>query len=83
MENVYAEKYVKDKDIEQLTDGELKALGKKYAKNLIRWGTSPNYESWEFESEELPFLIDDGFEAGLLRKRKSHVETIEQVVYDE
>ena len=83
MENVYAEKYVKDKDIEQLTDGELRELGRKYAKMLISWGTSPNYEPWEFESEELPFLIDDGVESGLLRRRKSHVETYEQVVYDE
>ena len=83
MENVYADKYVNDKDIEQLTDEQLRALGKKYAKMLISWGTSPNYESWEFESEELPFLIDDGVEVGLLRKRKSHVELVEHVVYDE
>ena len=83
MENIYAEKYLKDKEIEQLTDIELLKLGKKYANLLIDWGTSPNYGPWEFESEELPFLIDDGVEVGLLRKRKSHVELVEHVVYDE
>lgn len=83
MENIYAERYVKDKDIEQLTDEQLLALGKEFAILLIDWGTSPNYEPWEFESEELPFLINYGVEVGLLRKRKSHVERVEHVVYDE
>lgn len=83
MGNIYAEKYVKDKDIDQLTNEQLLVLGKEYATLLIGWGTSPNYEPWEFESEELPFMIDDGVKAGLLRMRKSHVETYEQVVYDE
>lgn len=83
MDNKYAETYRKGKGVNELTAGQLIALGEMLAVNMLYWGTGEEYEPWEWESEELPYFITKAEELGLIRKRKSHRVTIEKVVYDE
>lgn len=47
MDNKYAEIYREGKDVDSLTDDELISLGKTLAHNMVYWGTSGWYESWE------------------------------------
>ena len=83
MDNKYAEIYRKGKGVDSLTDDELISLGKTLAHNMVYWGTSGWYESWEWDTEELPNFIAKAEELGLIRKRKFHTVTVEKVVYDE
>lgn len=82
-ENYRAETYRQNKAVSELTDAELIKLGQIFADRLITWATNENYEPWEFDSEEMPSLIRDGLDIGLIRERKSHIKMVETVVYDE
>lgn len=81
--NEHANYWREAKDIKELTDNELIELGKVFAERLVTWATNPNYESWEFDSEELPWLLGGAEKVGLVRRRKSHTETVEKVIWDE
>ena len=49
----------------ELSNSELIALGREYAQYL-KYIVQPYYESWEFESEDLPGMIDDGLKYGVI-----------------
>ena len=48
-----------------LSNSELVALGREYARYL-EYIVKPYYEYWEFESEDLPRMIDDGLKYGVI-----------------
>ena len=52
-----------------LSNSELVALGREYARYL-EYIVQPYYESWEFESEDLPGMIDDGLKYGVIKENK-------------
>lgn len=81
--NTIAELYRPGKDVSELTDDQLIKLGKLFAKDIVMWSTDEDYEPWEFSSEELPQIVQEGLDVGLIKKRQSHVETIEKIVFDD
>lgn len=81
--NDRAKYYVQNRDLTSLIDEELIMLGSIFASSLIYWTCEPEYEPWEFDSEEMPVFIDLAIEYGLIRKRKSHTETVERIVFYE
>lgn len=81
--NERAKYYTQNRELSDLTDDELIKLGSIFADNLVYWACEPEYEPWEFDSEEMPMFIDMAIEYGLIRKRKSHTETVERIVFDE
>ena len=48
-----------------LSNSELVALGREYARYL-EYIVQSYYECWEFESEDLPCMIDDGLKYGVI-----------------
>lgn len=72
MNNPYAEAYRKGKGINELTAGELISLGEMLAVNMIYWGTEGSYEPWEWESEELPYVIARAEQLGILCRKESY-----------
>ena len=81
--NIVAERYRQNKSVDELSDDVLIELGKVFAKNILVWTTDESYEPWEFSSEEMPAIVQNGLDAGLIRERRSHTETIEKIVFDE
>lgn len=81
--NMTADRFRQTKDVSELTDSELMKLGKIMAESMLDWTTNPNYEPWEFDSEELPYFIDQAKEVGLIHDRKSHTVKSHRIVYDE
>ena len=81
--NTIAELYRPGKAVSELTDDELIKLGKSFAEDIVLWTTDESYEPWEFSSEEMPMIVQNGLDAGLIRERRSHTETIEKIVFDE
>ena len=81
--NTIAELYRPGKDVSELTDDQLIKLGKSFAKDIVMWSTDEDYEPWEFSSEELPQIVQEGLDVGLIKKRQLHVETIEKIVFDD
>lgn len=81
--NTIAELYRPGKAVSELTDDQLIKLGKLFADNIVTWSTNEDYEPWEFSSEELPRIVQEGLDVGLIKKRQSHVETIEKNVFDD
>ena len=49
-----------------LSNSELIALGREYA-HYLEYILQPYYESWEFESEDLPDMINDGLKYGVIK----------------
>lgn len=81
--NSRANEYRQNKDIDDLTTDELITLGRIMADRMVIWATNKNYEPWKFDSEELPYLIDQAKQVGLIRDRKGHVVKSQRIVYDE
>jgi len=52
-----------------LSNAELVALGREYAQYL-EYIVQSYYEEWEFESEDLPDMIDDGLKYGVIEEKK-------------
>lgn len=67
--NTIAELYRPDKAVSELTDDQLIKLGKSFAGNIVMWATDEDYEPWEFSSEELPEIVQEGLDVGLIKKR--------------
>jgi len=65
MEINYLSKYYR-KTEKELSNSELIALGREYARYL-EYIVQPYYEPWEFESEDLPDMINDGFKYGVIK----------------
>lgn len=82
-DNPIANEYVANKDFDELDVDVQIELGRLMANAMLSWGTNKNYEPWEFSSEEQPYFVRQALDKGLIRKRKSHVETITKIVYDE
>ena len=83
MNNPIAERYATVKSFDELEPQQQLEFGRVMAKALAEWATNPDFEPWEFSSEELPWLIDRGIDAGLLRERHHHTETLEKIVFDD
>lgn len=81
-DNYNAKFYRKNKEIKELTNDELIFLGKKYADLALEAATLEGFRPWDFESE-ISYIINNGLEIGLIRRRKSHIETFEEEVFDE
>lgn len=57
----------------ELSNTELIHLGKIYA-NYIKYIVSGVYEPWEFTSEDMPDMIQDGIECGIVVERTNNHE---------
>ena len=51
----------------ELSNSELIALGREYAQYL-EYIVQSYYECWEFESEDLPDMINDGLKYGVIKE---------------
>lgn len=83
--NPYEDMYVKRYDAMETVsdlDSEQYAAAAQIGYKLIDTILDGTFEEWEWH-EYQPEFIDDALSGGLIRNRKSHVETYEQVVYDE
>ena len=49
----------------ELSNSELIALGREYA-HYLEYIVQSYYEPWEFESEDVPDMIDDGLKYGVI-----------------
>lgn len=61
------------KTTKELSNTELIHLGKIYA-NYIKYIVSGVYEPWEFASEDMPSMIQDGLDSGIITGRKDKYE---------
>lgn len=80
--NTLAELYRPGKAVSELTDDQLIKLGKLFAENIVLWSTNEDYEPWEFNSEEMPQIVQEGLDFGLIEKRQSDDETIEPITFE-
>lgn len=81
-ENERSKIFKATKGVNDLTNDELIKLGEGMAEYML-YTIEPYYESWEFESEDLPGFTSLAEKVGLITRRKTHAETYTKRVYED